>query len=182
MVHVDKSVPTESQAQQFGSNDVSTFVAGKVAMIAGGLSYSATFDTEKVEYLVRPLPTGKKQLSTSFVNAWVIPKGAEDPDLSWRVLEFLSGQEAQQIALDTGMGLPAVQGVDMTAFLNKHPDNKYFIDALAYSAPFPTPIYGAAFNTEVAKQFDLMWLGQKSVQDAVAEVENRAAAILSGGK
>jgi multiple sugar transport system substrate-binding protein len=182
LVHVDKSAPTESQAQQFGSNDVSTFVAGKVAMIAGGLSYTATFEKEGVEYLIRPLPQGKQKLSTSFVNAWVIPKGADNPDLSWRVLEFLSGKEAQQIALDTGMGLPAVQGVDMKSFLEKHPDNRYLIEALSYSVPFPTPVHGAAFNTEVAKQFDLMWLGQKSVQEAVDAVEKNAASVLSGGK
>ena len=35
-----------------------------------------------------------------FVNTWVIHKTAKNPDLSWRVVEFLSGKEGQQIALD----------------------------------------------------------------------------------
>jgi len=182
MIHVDKSVPTESQAQQFGNADTAPFIAGKVAMVAGGLSYSTTFATNNVEYVVRPLPQGKTKLSTSFVNAWVIPKGVKDPDLSWRALEFFSGKDAQQIALDTGMGLPATQDVDTGTFLTAHPDNRVFLEALGYSVPFPTPIYGADFNAEVTKQFDLMWLGDKTVEEAVAEVEKVAPNLLSGKK
>lgn len=178
----DQSVPSETQAQQFGKTDQAVFIAGKAAMIAGGLSYTAAFQQAKVDYLVRPLPKKDKQTSTSFVNAWVIPKGAKNPDLSWRVLQFMSSKEAQQIALDTGMGLPATKSVDTSAFLKAHPDNKYFIESLGYSVPFPTPVYGADFNAEVQKQFDLMWLGQKSVADSVAAVEKAASNVLSGKK
>jgi multiple sugar transport system substrate-binding protein len=182
MVVKDQSVPSETQAQQFGKTDQATFIANKVAMITGGLSYTAVFQQNKVDYLIRPLPKKDKQTSTSFVNSWVIPKGAKNPDLSWRVLQFLSSKEAQQIALDTGMGLPSTKNVDTAAFLKQHPDNKYFIESLGYSVPFPTPIYGADFNTEVQKQFDLMWLGQKSVADSVAAVEKSAPNVLSGKK
>src|SRR5690606_32882074 len=133
MILVDKSIPTESQAKQFGTADTAPFIANKAAMVTGGLASSAAFNTNNIEYLVRPLPLGKEKLSTSFVNSWVIPKGAKNVDLSWRILEFLSSAEAQQIALDTGMGLPAAQGVDTAAFLSAHPDNKYFIEALDYS-------------------------------------------------
>jgi multiple sugar transport system substrate-binding protein len=178
----DQSVPSETQAQQFGKTDQAVFIAGKAAMIAGGLSYTAAFQQAKVDYLVRPLPKKDKQTSTSFVNSWVIPKGAKNPDLSWRVLQFMSSKEAQQIALDTGMGLPATKSVDTSAFLKAHPDNKYFIESLGYSVPFPTPVYGADFNAEVQKQFDLMWLGQKSVADSVAAVEKTASNVLSGKK
>ncbi|WP_127579554.1 extracellular solute-binding protein [Paenibacillus koleovorans] len=178
----DGSIPSETQAQQFGKTDQAVFIAGKAAMIAGGLSYTTAFQQAKVEYLVRPLPRKDKQTSTSFVNSWVIPKGAKNPDLSWRVMQFMSSKEAQQIALDTGMGLPATKSVDTAAFLKQHPDNKYFIESLGYSVPFPTPVYGADFNNEVQKQFDLMWLGQKSVADSVAAVEKTAANVLSGKK
>lgn len=182
MVVKDQSIMSETQAQQFGKTDQAVFIAGKAGMIAGGLSYVSAFQQAKVEYLVRPLPKKDKPSSTSFVNSWVIPKGAKNPDLSWRVLQFLSSKEAQQIALDTAMGLPASKSVDTAAFLKQHPDNRYFIESLGYSLPFPTPVYGADFNAEVQKQFDLMWLGQKPVAESVAAVEKAAPNVLAGKK
>jgi len=132
--------------------------------------------------VVRPLPKGKKRLSTAFVNAWVIPKGAKNPDLSWRVLKFFASKEAQQIVLNTGMGLPANKDVDATAFVNARPDNKYFIESLAYSESFPTPLYGVDFFKLVDKEFDLMWMGEKKIEDAVNAIEKNAAKVLSGEK
>lgn len=176
----EKIVPTDSQAQQFGAADNAPFIANKVAMVAGGLSYTSIFKQNGIEYVIRPLPKIKKTGTTSFVNAWAIPKGAENPDLSWRVLEFFSGAEGQQIVLDTGMGLPASTGVDTSAFLAQHPDNRTFIDSLETAVPFPTPVHGAAFNTLVQEELDLMWLGQIDVDKAVDEVERQAPAVLAG--
>ena len=58
------------------------------------------------------------------VNTWVIPKTARNPELSWRVVEFLSGKEGQQIALAMNYGLPASTMVDTTEFEAKTPYNK----------------------------------------------------------
>ncbi len=182
MIVKDKVVPTETQAQQFGNDDVAPFIAGKVAMLVGGISWQASLDEAKVEYDMVPLPAGKRKMNTSFVNAWAIPKGAKNPDLSWRVLEFFGGKDGQQIVLDQALGLPASKGVDTTAFLAKHPDNHYFIYAMADADPFPTPLHGVDFFNLVEKEFDLMWSGQISVEDAVAAVEKTGNDILAGNQ
>ncbi|MDK2991996.1 MAG: multiple sugar transport system substrate-binding protein [Clostridiales bacterium] len=184
MIIKDKSVPSETQAKQFGNSDSAPFIAGKVAMVAGGLATTVDLDKNNVEYLIRPLPVpkGKEPLSTAFVNAWAIPNGAKNPDLSWRVLEFFSSEDGQKIALDTGMGLPASKDVDTSAFEQKRPDNKYLIESLEYSVPFPSPLYGVDFFKVVQQEFDLMWLGQRSVEDAVAAVEKVAPDVLAGKK
>jgi len=184
MIVKDKSIPTESQAKQFGTSDVSSMLAGKCAMQAGGLSKSLDLINAKIEYLIRPLPvpTGKKPLSVAFINTWTIPKGAKNPDLSWRVVEFFSGNDGQKIVLDTNMGLPASKGVDLSAFLQKHPDNKYLVDSLAISVPFSAPMYCSDFFRLMQTEFDLMWLGQRSVKDAVSAVEKAAPNVLSGKK
>ncbi len=176
----DKSVPTESQAQQFGTDDTAPFVAGKVAMLVGGVAWMSTFNTNNVEYVIRPLPTGKRQMDTSFVNAWAIPKGAKNPDLSWRVMQFFASKEGQQIVLDDNMGMPANKNVDTSAFLATREDNHYFFDALEYAEPFPTPLYGVDFFNLVEKEFSLMWLGQETVEQAVANVEKTGNDILAG--
>lgn len=180
LIHVEKVVPTDSQASQFGSGVEAPFIAGKAAMVAGSLSSTVAFNNADVEFAIRPLPKVKISANTSFVNAWAIPKGAKNPDLSWRVLEFFSSKEGQQIVLDTGMGLPASTGVDTTAFLAQHPDYVHLLESLNTSVPFPAPIHGAAFFAEVQKQLDLMWLGQKGVDESVDAVEKLAPSLLAG--
>jgi ABC-type glycerol-3-phosphate transport system substrate-binding protein len=96
------------------------------------------------------------------------------------VLKFFASKEAQQIALGTNMGLPARKDVDVSAFVKARPDNKYFIDSLAESKPFPTPLRGVDFFKLIEKEFDMMWLGERSVDDAVRAVEKKAADVLAG--
>lgn len=180
MIIKHKVVPTESQAKQFGTDDTAVFIANKVGMLIGGLSWTTAFDNAGVEYVIVPLPKGKRAMNTSFVNAWTLPSGAKHPELSWRVLEFFGGQEGQQIVLDTNLGLPASKSVDTSAILAKRPDNKYFIEAMEYAEPFPTPLYGVDFFKAVEQEFDLMWLGERTVEDAVAAVEQVGNDILAG--
>lgn len=92
-----KVCPTATQAAQFGDNEFAPFMANKVAMQIGALSTASNMDANGTEYTVLPMPSidGVSKTS-SFVNTWVIPKTAKNPDLSWRVVEFLSGKEGQQ--------------------------------------------------------------------------------------
>jgi multiple sugar transport system substrate-binding protein len=173
-------VPSDTQAKQYGSSSSAPFIAGKVAMVEGGLSTTVSLKNNDVDYVIRPLPRGKKQLSTAFVNAWAIPRGAKNPELSWRVLKFFASKEAQQIVLNTGMGLPANKEVDVKNFLADRPDNKYFIESLEYSEPFPTHVHGVDFYKLVQNELDLMWLGKETVEEAVKDVEEQADKVLSG--
>jgi len=173
-------VPSDTQAKQYGSSSSAPFIAGKVAMVEGGLSTTVSLKNNDVDYVIRPLPRGEKQLSTAFVNAWAIPRGAKNPELSWRVLKFFASKEAQQIVLNTGMGLPANKEVDVKNFLADRPDNKYFIESLEYSEPFPTHVHGVDFYKLVQNELDLMWLGKETVEEAVKDVEEQADKVLSG--
>jgi multiple sugar transport system substrate-binding protein len=177
---VDGVMPTETQARQFGNAQTAPFIAGRVAMVEGGLSTTVDLKNAGVDYVIRPLPKGKQRVTTAFVNAWAIPSGAKRPDLSWRVLKFFASKEAQEIALMSGMGLPARKDTNVSAFVKIRPDHKYLIESLSFSKPFPSPVYGVDFFKMVEQEFDLMWLGQKSVEDAVKAVEKQAADILSG--
>ena len=180
MVLKDKSVPSDSQAKQFGSSQEAGFIAGKVAMVNGGISISGPLNNAKINYAIVPLPTGKKQITTAFVNTWVIPKGAKNPDLSWRLVQYLSSKDGQQIALDTGMGLPAAKGVDAATFMKAHADNHYFIEAMDYAVPFPAPLYGADYFKSVETDLALMWTGQEKLEDAVNKLAKSGSDILSG--
>ena len=184
LIYKYKVTPTDSQAKQFGDDDTSTVIAGKVAMIVGGLSTSVAFNTATpaLSYAIRPLPlsTSGKQVCHSFVNTWTIPKGAKNPALSWKVIEYFSGQKGQQIALDNGMGLASNKNVDTGTFLSQNADNKYLIQSLTYATPYRTLVYGADFYSLVDKQLEPVWLNTTTVDKAVAAIEAKAPDILAG--
>lgn len=177
--------PTEAQHSQYGDGNFASFLAGKVGMQIAALSFSSnlTSATPPIEYAVVPLP--KKdgmQFTHAFVNTWAIPRGAKNPELSWRVIEWLSGKGGQQIALDFGMGLPASKEVNTAAFVAQRADNQVFLDALNYAAPFETYQYGAEFNVELREQLDALWLNETTVDDAAAAIDAAAEFILAGDK
>jgi multiple sugar transport system substrate-binding protein len=173
LIHKHKVVPSESQAKQYGRSAFAPIVASKVAMTIGGLSASNNFNNANppVEYVVLPIPKVKgRSFTHSFVNTWTMPRGAKNPELSWRVMEFLSSKEGQQIVLDTNMGLPASMDVDITDFVNKRPDNKVFIDALEYTVPFETFLNGAEFYKILRDEGERLWLDEATVDEAVDNI------------
>lgn len=175
-----KVCPTETEAKQFGTDSSAPFIAGKVAMETGGLSMSVSLDTNKMDYVMVPLPKGSKQATTAFVNSWTIPKGAKHTKEAWKVIEFFSSKEGQQIVLDNKMGMPASKDVDISAFLKQRADNKVLVDSLTYGIPFQTLEYGAKYYDLSKKTLELIWLGQKSVDDGTKEIDEKAKDILAG--
>lgn len=184
LTYKHKVSPTDVEVKQLGDKATSAIIAGKVAMQMGGLSYSFDFDTAepKVEYAIAPIPRmDGKNVAHAFVNTWTIPKGAKNPDISWRVLEFLSGKEGQQIALDNKLGLPASKLVDTTAFLAANPYNKHFIDSLGYAVPFEVYVYGSQFYEQIFKpELELLWTNQTTVDKAAAAIDEKGNKVLSG--
>lgn len=175
-----KVCPSAAQAGQFGTNEFSAFMADKVAMQIGSLSTASVLEGNGAAFTVLPIPliNGISKTS-SFVNTWVIPKKASSPELSWRVVEFLSGKEGQQIALDMNYGLPASNKVDTTAFEAKTAYNKYFVSALKTAVPYPVNKNGSAFQTMFQKECEFLWAGATTVAEFAAKVDAQSVELLA---
>lgn len=174
-----KVCPSGVEAKQFGDKEMAAFMANKVAMQIGGLSQAGNLAATGVEFTALPIPyiDGVSQTS-SFVNTWVIPNKAKNPEASWKVVEFLSGKEGQQIALDTNMGLPASKDVDTTGFINAAPYNKYFVQALETAVPYPTHANAAAFQTMFVKECEYLWAGEYSLEEFANTVDEQSKSLL----
>ncbi|HHV13484.1 MAG TPA: sugar ABC transporter substrate-binding protein [Clostridiales bacterium] len=175
-----KVCPTGVEAKQFGDHEMAAFMANKVAMQIGGLSQAGNLKNNGVEFTALPIPyvDGVSQTS-SFVNTWVIPTQAKNPELSWRVVEFLSGKDGQQIALDTNMGLPASKDVDTSEFLNTASYNKYFVQALETAVPYPTHVNAAPFQTMFAKECEYLWAGEYTPEAFANTIDEQSKSLLN---
>ncbi len=175
-----KISPTATQAAQYGDKEEAPFIANKVAMLIGSLSTTASLDSAGTSYTVLPVPYVKGKSQTSaFVNTWVIPKTAKTPELSWRVVEFLSGKEGQQIALDMKFGLPASTLVDTSAFVAEKPYNKYYVQSLETAIPYPVHINGASFQKMFEKECESLFAGAVTPEEFCVRVDEQSKEILS---
>lgn len=175
-----KVCPSAEQAAQFGDSEYAPFIANKVAMQIMGLSNQNVLDEAGSEYTVLPLPSvDGVSRSSSFVNSWVIPASAKNPELSWRLLEFLSGKEGQQITLNMKFGLPASLDVDTSTFEAERPYNKYYIDALDTAVPYPVNKNGSSFQNMFELECERLWTGVTMPEEFEITVDEQSESILS---
>ena len=178
-----KVAPTRTELEQFGGNENAAVVASKAAMAIGGLLSSDSFikANPPLEYEMFPLPLSKsgKAVSHAFVNTWCMPEGAKNPELSWAVLDYLSGKQGQQIVLEERMGLPANKEVDTSALLAARPDNKCLIDSLTYAVPFKTTLNSNDYLNVWKEEMEYLYSNAKSVDEIAAAIDKRGNEILS---
>lgn len=172
--------PTAAEAAQFGTGEFAPFMANKVAMQIGSLSTASALDAAETQYTVLPIPyiNGVSQTS-SFVNTWTIPANAANPDLSWRVVEFLSGKEGQQIALDMKFGLPASTLVDTSEFEAATPFNKYYVQALDTAVPYPVHRNGSPFQQLFVTEAEKLWAGVSTPEQFATTMDEASVEILN---
>jgi|SRR5690554_3219602 len=167
--------PTLAQAQEFGTSGTSPFVAQKVGMYIGGASRVLTFlGVEDLEFAVAPLPKGKREASRIFTNYWVVPRGTRNVEAAWKFVNWFAGPEGQRLAMQTNMGISALRSVAETeeSFLAGPPEGmENFIEAFYTGVNFPQFPEQDRFSTIMTRELDLVWLGQKSVDEATKAIE-----------
>ena len=180
MIYKDKICPTTSEAQQFGNQVYDPFNANRVGMFYGALSLASNVSAE---FTVLPLPKAinGENITHAFVNTWTIPAKAKNPELSWKVLDYFSSAEGQEIAVRNKMGLPGSKTADVSEFLGEHEYNKYFYEALEYAIPYPTARYGAAYQTLFESLMPIIWDNEDvDIKAELEDMDTRLNAKLLG--
>lgn len=70
-------------------------------------------------------PSYKGQRGTSIwpETPWAIPSGANNPELSWRVMEYIGSREGQELAMKLGLAMPPLRlDVAQTSFISEYPE------------------------------------------------------------
>jgi multiple sugar transport system substrate-binding protein len=102
----------------------------------------------------------------------LLPSGR--PDLAWKVIELLTGVEAQSYILELGHAIPS------RAALLEHPILKqprdvfdeatktvFVATGLPGTVPFAFPIAGSAYHTAVAEALTSIFVGELTVEEAM---------------
>jgi multiple sugar transport system substrate-binding protein len=170
----DKSMPTEEQLQQYGSDG---FLAGVSAMGVSGHWSVPDYSTVAFKWDVAPMPIGPAGRKTGVNSAgFVIAKDTKNPDAAWAFLKFATGEVGQSELAKTGLAIPIRESVAKSpAYLQQAGpaiNHQMFVDALVYANMKPVFKGYEEWSAAVGDALHGAWSGQNdlaaALEDAVA--------------
>ena len=178
--------PSPAEIEGLG-NAQDLFTAGRVAMFtAGAWGIGALTRVEGLDWDVGPLPRAAGQPPVGYTQYYGhgIPKGTQSADWSWEYLKVISDEESNITVAKTIGDVPAMSHIaesEAFAGLPKPPTRQVFIDSAPHMQVWPTiaPIT-EIMSRAITPELNLAFLGEKSVEDAVAAAGPQVDEILAG--
>lgn len=183
MVVNDRISPDMAQAATFGSN---MFVTGRLAMSQEGSWMIRTFSRiDNFEWAIAPLPKGETRAASVNGVANAMYGRSANKDAAWRLIKFLSSPLYQEQLARSGTSIPVIQDVAYSpTYLSGDVEGKeYFleqIETVGRVVDF-TPGF-ARWESAARNQLELVWLGRKSVADAMRDATREINAILASNE
>jgi multiple sugar transport system substrate-binding protein len=180
LVLTDKSTIDPTAAAQYGD----PFAAGVAAMTTYGHwvvpEYSANL---KFGWDVSAFPAGAAGRATSVNSAgFVIAKDSPNADAAFEFIKYAIGPSGQTRLTELGFSLPVLQSVaESPIYLEQEGaaiNHKVFLDALAYAHVKPSFKGYEEWATVVGDGLLTVWNGERSLDDALAEIVPAADEVL----
>lgn len=180
MVHVDKSIPDQSTAEQYGSD---LFFAGKAAMITMGHWTVPEYSTVSFKWDVAPFPQGPAGRATSVNSAgFVMAKDSKNPDAGWQWIKYVLSEVGQSRLAELGFAIPVRRSIaESPAFLEQPTkiNHKVFLDALTYARMKPVFVGYDPWSSAFGDAMAAIWEPDSKAQSVVDAAVSAADAALS---
>lgn len=156
------------------------FPAGQVAMMPGISPRAKTYAEADANIDVAPLPHGKTRGSVIHGLGNVVWSGGQNQGAAIEFAKFLGGETAERILGESGIGLPAYQGLESTWLdsLGDEMNGQVFVDAVEYSQPVPDPEVGFQWQIEIMNVMVQGFNGEISVDEVPQAAQDAANAVL----
>ena len=158
------------------------FPAGQVAMLPGGSFRASTYAKADANIDVAPLPQGKTRATVIHGVAHVGWSRTKAPGAVLELINFLASEDAEKIVGESGMGLPAREGLEQT-WLDALPDMnaKIFSEAAAYGVEVPSPTSGPEWLNALTEVVTKGFGGEIPADQICVQAAEAVDAVLEGG-
>lgn len=161
-------------------------MTGRVGMYLDGMwQMPAMAKIEDFEWGVAPVPAGTHRFTGNYVDAWVMPPSAKNPDVSWEFLKFMAGADAQNyLVSNSALGLPILRSVvaERSADLFKPlppAEQQVWIDAANYAHSFPFTAKWDELYDALLPSWDLWGLGEIDAATMAQQIREVVDPILA---
>ncbi len=188
MTEDQAAVPPGELPQTPGAGD--QFLSGIIAMnMAGPWFRPGLVENEPFNWTIRlfPRPAADAPTSILYTDQWSMSAETEYPDEAWELLKFLGGLEGQTIWSEIygSRSITPIQAIaESDAWLGyggeaHRPDNQTILDQLEKTVPPPINFGdGAEVDNIWNEQFELVMVGQQSVEQAVQTITDSVNSVL----
>ncbi len=181
-----KVSPSQSALRNLGMGTQQLFMTGKLAMYGSGIWETPVFrKITSFDWDVAMFPKGpkgKRAFGTGG-SGYCILKTSKHPELAWEVVKCLSGGLGQKIMAEEGLAQPANTKISegpFWAMSERAPLNKKMLNkAMDHVRYFPFHENWRRINDSmIGPEFDLMFNGQLSPEEAIANIKPEADKLL----
>lgn len=157
----------------------SLFPAGQVAMMPGGSFRAKTYDSIDANIDVAPLPKGKIQASVIHGLGHVVWSGSQYQGAAVEFVKYLASEAGERILGESGMGIPAFQGLESTWLDSLESVNgQVFVDASSYGVIVPDPESGPEWQGRLGEEIVKGFNGETPVEDVPQAAQDSANEVL----
>jgi len=181
-------MPAPTELSAMGMQIIQMFSTGKVAMLNTGIWNANYFNKIKdFDWDIAMFPKYPGSDHSRFAtggSGWGILRTTRHPKEAWEVVKLMGGEEIQTRLAATGNFQPAIMRLarDKDVWLRcpPKPANKRLLnEAVAYAIYDPfTYNWNEISQMVIQPEFDKVWLGRQSVEEAVARIVPRFEALL----
>lgn len=173
--------PTTAGERNEGLN---MLTSGKVAMfMTGPWDVQTLLQQPALQWDVAPLPRKKRAATLLGTENYAICAGSKHPQESWELFKFLLSPHAQEYMAEKLEKMPSRKSVAEGAYLSAPAkyNRKVFVEAIGYGQAVPNIPQWAEVSHCLKDQFDLIWVGKKSVEEGLKDAASNVNRALEKG-
>lgn len=183
MMYKDKCAPEGLQIAEL-NNPADMFNSGKAAMITIGSWYVPVVYQALGENVdVAPLPKSPRTNERKTIIhglGWAGYSNTKEKDATWALLKTLTAKEFNISLASSGITIPSYEGMaDDWVQAIPSMNLQIFIDAQAYSHPYPVSHKTSEWMAVEARELKDAWLGYKSPEEAMMTIADEMNKILA---
>lgn len=176
---VDKKIVPAPSADSAGAD---LFASGKAAMTRTGSWMVNSYKDLTFKWDIAQQPKGTINYNTLHTGFYCIPDSTKNKQAAWDAIEWLMGDDAQALFSKSNANPSARPSVaakgDWKVQGKNGPSNWAAFDEAAKSGRFGYVVLPAGVTQDSVKQFEAAVLGQKSIDDAIAQAKKNAADVI----
>jgi len=167
--------------------DALLFMSEKIAMNISGRWLSIQYRQKKdLEWDVAPLPRGKQKYTLLASKTYAIPSICPQKELAFKFLMHLISPEDELLVANYGDGIPSIKDIGQSKQFLYNPqypnerNNRLYLEEMKHArvAEYSPYISQLDVNAVLGEEFDTMWAGKQSADEACERAARRINAII----